>query len=58
MSGQQRKSLPFQRVSVGDELPPLEIPLTPTVIMTFLAFSFFASCNISNSYSFIILDPL
>jgi acyl dehydratase len=29
-----RRSLAFSEVSVGDELPPLEVPLTPTVIIS------------------------
>jgi acyl dehydratase len=34
MSEIQRETLPFPNVKVGDALPPLEIPLTPTVIIS------------------------
>ncbi len=30
----RHETLPFPKVKVGDELPPLEIPLTPTVIIS------------------------
>ena len=34
MSELRHQTLPFPKVKVGDELPPLEIPLTPTVIVS------------------------